>query len=74
MWIRKDDRGGCHDQIWSDIWIGTDDIGCCIDQIKCCEDLVLCYRKHSWKIWSNMGIRTLDREWCHELILKWIVD
>jgi hypothetical protein len=74
MWIGKDVRGGCHDEICRDIWIGTDDKGCCIDQIKCCEDLILCDRKHSWPIWSNMGIRTVDRWWCHALILKCSVD
>jgi hypothetical protein len=74
MWIRKDDRGWCHDLIWRDIWIGTDDKRCCIDQIKCSEDLILCNRKPSWPIWINMGIRTVDRVWCHELILKLSVD
>jgi hypothetical protein len=28
MWIRTDDRGWCHDLIWGDMCIGTDDIGC----------------------------------------------
>jgi hypothetical protein len=74
VWIIKDDRGGCHDQIWRDIWIGTDDIACCIDQIKCCEDLILCDRKHSWPFWCTMGISTVDRGWCLELILKSSVD
>jgi hypothetical protein len=32
MWIREDNKGGCHDQIWSDMWIVTDDEWCCHDQ------------------------------------------
>jgi hypothetical protein len=31
--IRKVDGWWCPDLIWGDIWIGTDDIGCCLDQI-----------------------------------------
>jgi hypothetical protein len=33
MWIRSYDGDWCHDQIWCDMWIGTDIIGCCTDQI-----------------------------------------
>jgi hypothetical protein len=35
MWNRRDIIGWCHDLIWGDIWIGTDDKWCCPDQIKC---------------------------------------
>jgi hypothetical protein len=45
MWIGKDvagsnlkysvkwHRGWCHDTIWGDMWIWTDDIECFLDQI-----------------------------------------
>jgi hypothetical protein len=29
----SDDGDWCHDQIWGDMWIGTDDNGCCTDQV-----------------------------------------
>jgi hypothetical protein len=34
LWNRIDDWGWCHDIILGDMWIGTDEIGCCLDQIN----------------------------------------
>jgi hypothetical protein len=69
MWIRSDDRGLCHDQIWAALWIWTNsEIKLSWHNLKCYLDLNLSYRKHLRPIWSSMWNRSGDRGWCHDLI------
>jgi hypothetical protein len=64
-----DDIGWCHDLIWGDMWIWTDDIWCCLNQIY----ILLCVLERMWQefsrqVWSSMWVRTSDTGWCLDLI------
>jgi hypothetical protein len=66
--IKSEDLGWCHDLIWGGMWIGIDDIWCCLNQIY----IFLCVleRKRqelSRSIWNSMLVRTYDTRWCLDL-------
>jgi hypothetical protein len=44
MWIRTNDIGWCHDLIWGDMWIGTDDKECNLTKYK-----LMCGLEMTWQ-------------------------